>query len=588
MSQILDPSAELMQAMQTMLIQLYTGQGIAEGLVETMKRQQEASLKPGAATQGQEAMPPETNAITQLQMEFAAKHAQLWQAMLQYKPEQPMPVVADAASNDRRFSDPAWAESPIYDYYRQSYLINAEFLRKVAEVFPVVDEAARERLCFVTGQYIDAMAPSNFAVTNPEFIKTAIETQGQSITAGIRNMLADMEKGSVSMTDETAFEIGRDLATTPGAVVFQNELIQLIQYSPLTDKVAERPLVIVPPCINKYYILDLQRDNSLVRYAVEQGNTVFLISWRNPTAKVGCDWVWDHYLEEGILKAFKIAREICGVDQVNALGFCIGGTLVSSAIAVAKGRGEDPVASLTLLTTLLDFTDPGQLGYFIDPASIAIREAKIGKRGLLTGQELSSVFSSLRPNDLIWQYVVGNYLKGRTPPAFDMLFWNADSTSMPGPFAVFYLRKLYLENLLRIPGKLQLCGVKVDLRRINMPTFLFASREDHIVPWKGAYLSRGLLGGKTTFVKGASGHISGVVNGPIKNKRSYWTSDSTSPDPEEWMAASTEHKGSWWPCWAKWLADFGGKQCAARRRLGNKTYKQIEPAPGSYVKEKCE
>jgi len=585
MSAAPDPSAQAMQAM------LQAGQAWTQNFAQWLAAHQ-AAMQKGAAAEttasaanaGKPAGLPD--AIVKLQQEFSERHARLWQAQIKRLPDQPSPAVATPAPGDRRFSAPEWAESPIYDYLRQAYLINAEFLGKAVDSLSLPDVNTKNRLRFMTRQIVDALAPSNFAATNPEFIKIALETKGESITAGIKNLIADIEKGRISMTDDAAFEVGRNLAVTPGAVVFENELMQLIQYAPTTEKVAQVPLVIVPPCINKFYILDLQAENSFVRYAVAQGITVFLLSWRNPKADFG-HLTWDDYLEQGALKALDVASKICGVKQVNALGFCVGGTLLTSALAVARARGEDPVASLTLLTTLLDFSDPGELGYFIDEAAVASRETSIGKGGLMMGSELAAVFSSLRANDLIWQYVVGNYLKGRTPAAFDLLFWNSDSTNLPGPFAAWYLRNLYLNNSLRVPGKLKMCGTKVDLRRVDMPAFLLASREDHIVPWQAAYLSRELLGGKTTFTMGASGHIAGVINPPEKNKRSYWTSGNASnnTDAADWLAGATEHPGSWWPHWAEWLADFGGKQRKARVRLGNATYKPGEPAPGRYVRE---
>jgi len=360
----------------------------------------------------------------------------------------------------------------------------------------------------------------------------------------------------------------------------------LIQYAPLTDKVQERPLLLVPPCINKFYILDLQPESSFVRHAVEQGHTVFVVSWRNGCAEIE-HLGWDDYLEKGALEALRVAREISGTEQINALGFCVGGTILSSALAVAAGRGETPVASLTLMTTLLDFAEPGDLGCFIDEATVALREATLGKGGLLPGRDMATVFSSLRANDLIWNYVVGNYLKGEKPQAFDLLYWNADSTNLPGPFLAYYLRHMYLENALRLPGKLEMLGVKVDLSKIKAPAYVLATREDHIVPWQAAYQSRHLLGGKNKFVLGASGHIAGAINPASKNKRSYWTNDSVADTPEEWLESAEEHKGSWWTHWSKWLQQFGGKQVAARVKPGNKKYKQIEPAPGRYVKEKA-
>ncbi len=533
-----------------------------------------------------EAWQPQGDALAALQNEWRERHAALWQAMLARRGGDVSPTVAPAEPGDRRFDHPAWAESPIFDYLRQAYRINSDYLKKAVEAAPVADGQAKDRLRFVTRQFVDAMAPSNFVATNPEFVQKALETQGQSITQGIQNLIADLEKGRISMTDESLFEVGRNLAITPGAVVYENELMQLLQYAPLTDKVAKRPFVMVPPCINKYYILDLQPENSFVRYAVEQGHTVFLVSWRNAKAEQG-HLTWDDYIERGVLKAFGVVKDICGVDQVNALGFCVGGTIISSALSVMRARGGNEVASLTLLTTLLDFSEPGELGCFIDEASVVARENTIGKGGLLTGRELSTVFSALRANDLIWQYVVGNYLKGIKPAPFDLLYWNSDSTNLPGPFAAWYLRNMYLENNLRVPGKLAMCGVKADLRKVDMPVFILATREDHIVPWQTSYLGRALLGGKTTFVLGASGHIAGVINPAGKNKRSYWINDGEAASADEWLAGATETKGSWWPRWAEWLKQFGDGEVAARGRLGSRAHPAGEPAPGRYVKEKA-
>ncbi|MBT0963652.1 PHA/PHB synthase family protein [Denitromonas iodatirespirans] len=528
---------------------------------------------------------PETEAMSTLQQDFARRHAQLWSHMLQRQPGSSAEPLVPAPRGDRRFSSEAWQESPMYDYLRQAYLLNAEYLNQVADALPVADGRAKARLQFLTRQYVDALAPSNFAATNPEFIKKALETKGESISAGIQNLLADMEKGRISMTDDEAFEVGRNLATTPGTVIYENALMQLIQYSPLTDKVATNPLLIVPPCINKFYIMDLQPHNSLVRFIVEQGFTVFLVSWRNPKGDLA-HASWDDYLEQGPLAALDVVRQVTGVKKPNVLGFCVGGTLLTSALAVARGRGEDPVESLTLMTTLLDFADAGELGCLVDETSVAAREATIGKGGLLPGQELANVFSALRANDLVWQYVVGNYLKGDKPAAFDLLYWNSDSTNLPGPFLSWYLRNMYLENNLRVPGRLKMLGVKVDLGKVDVPAYLLAAREDHIVPWQSAYLARKLLGGETTFVLGASGHIAGAINPASKNRRSFWTGDGQSAAPEEWLEGAEEQPGSWWLHWIEWLKKRGGKTIAARGRLGNATYQAIEPAPGRYVKEK--
>lgn len=521
-----------------------------------------------------------------LQREHAAMHARLWQSMLERKEgNQAEPVIAPPPG-DRRFNAPEWNESPFHDFMRQAYLINARFLGNVADMLPIPDSSARNRLQFMMRQYIDAVAPSNFAATNPEVVRKAIDTGGESLTQGLLNLISDVEKGRISMTDDEAFEVGGNLATTPGSVIYQNELMQLIQYAPLTEKVSKCPLLIVPPCINKYYILDLQAENSFVRYAVEQGITVFLVSWRNPKA-AQAHLGWDDYLDKGVLQAIEIVRRVTRVAKPNVLGFCIGGTLLAAALAVVRAKGEDPVESVTFLTTMLDFAETGDISCYVDEASVASSEAGIGKGGLMTARELSQVFSSLRPNDLIWNYVVDNYLKGNKPTAFDLLYWNSDSTNLPGPFAAYYLRNTYLENNLRVPGKLTMLGESVDLGRIDCPTYFIAAREDHIVPWKTSYLGRRLLSGESTFVLGASGHIAGVVNPASKNKRSFWTNDDAAATSDEWLAGAGEHRGSWWPHWMEWLRKRSGDPVAARTKPGSREYRVIEAAPGSYVKERA-
>jgi polyhydroxyalkanoate synthase len=355
--------------------------------------------------------------------------------------------------------------------------------------------------------------------------------------------------------------------------------------------VCERPLLLVPPCINKYYILDLQPENSLVRYAVEQGHTVFLISWCNPDASLA-HLRWDDYVQEGVIRAIEVAQDISGVDQVNALGFCVGGTILSTTLALMAAHGKKPVSSLTLLTTLLDFSDAGVLEVFIDEAQVSMREQTIGRGGLMLGRDFASAFSSLRPNDLVWNYVKTNYLKGEAPPPFDLLYWNSDSTNLPGPMFCSYLRNMYLENRLREPGGFSVCGEKIHLSRIDAPTFIFGSREDHIVPWQSAYTSMSLLNprksGRNRFVLGASGHIAGVINPPAKRKRSYWVNDDAADDAESWLAGAVEHPGSWWTEWAEFLKSHGGKQVKAPRKFGSTRYKPIESAPGRYVKVKAE
>ncbi|MCL1826237.1 MAG: class I poly(R)-hydroxyalkanoic acid synthase [Betaproteobacteria bacterium] len=561
---------------------MQAGQAMMQGFFETLAKQQVA-MQDSTGLASTKIPMPDNETLTRLQKEFASNHMALWTSMLGRKPGESSEPVVSPEAGDKRFSSSEWTDNPMFDYLRQAYLINSNFLREATDSVPMNDGRAKARLQFLTRQYIDALAPSNFAATNPEFIRAALETEGQSITRGVQNLLSDLEKGRVSMTDETVFEVGRELAITSGAVIFENDLFQLIQYAPLTEKVAQTPFLIVPPCINKYYILDLQAENSFVRYIIEQGHTVFLMSWKN-AGQEDANKTWHDYVEQGPLIALKVVREVTKVQKPNILGFCVGGTILATALAVARARGEDPVASVTFLTTLLDFSDTGEIGCLIDEASVQMRENSIGKGGLLRGQELANVFSFLRANDLVWQYVVGNYLKGGTPKAFDLLHWNSDATNLPGPFLAWYLRNMYLENSLRIPGRLTVAGQKVDLGKIDAPVYFFAAREDHIVPWTTSYLGRPLLGGETTFVLGASGHIAGTINPVKKNRRSYWTNPAKILSPDEWLEGAQEHPGSWWAHWIEWLNQFGGRQIAARGRLGNAQYEPIEPAPGRYVK----
>jgi polyhydroxyalkanoate synthase len=511
-----------------------------------------------------------------LQGDYAAQFGQLWQDFLVSKiPE----------FKDGRFSAPGWRNQPANAYSVAVYLLNGRFLMSLADAVQA-PEKIRQKIRFAVQQIVDAMSPANFLASNPEAQAKLIESKGESLLKGITQMLADMQKGRISQTDESAFEIGKNVGTTEGTVVFENKLFQLIQYAPLTAKVHQRPLLMVPPCINKFYILDLQPENSVVRYAVEQGHTVFLVSWANPD-KTMSDVTWDDYIEQGAIKAIEVAREISKQDKINAFGFCVGGTIISTALAVLADRGEHPVSSLTLLTTLLDFSDTGVLDIFIDEQQVAKHEEKLSAGGLLPGSDLATTFSSLRANDLVWNYVQKNYLKGEAPPPFDLLYWNADSTNLPGPMFCWYLRNTYLENNLKISNKLQVAGNKVDLGKIDAPVFIYGSKEDHIVPWQAAFASSALLNpGKkkrNRFVLGASGHIAGVVNPPLKKKRSYWINSGVSTDPQSWFDGAREHPGSWWPEWANFLAEHGGEMMKAPAHPGNQIYKKIEPAPGRYV-----
>ncbi len=525
-----------------------------------------------------------TKRITEMQQDYLKQVTGFWtSAMGGANPWQPVAPAGDAS--DKRFAGEAWNGDPRFDMIKRAYLAYSTFLNNSVEAAPV-DERTKGQLRFAVRQIVDAMSPANYFATNPEAMQLAVESGGQSIAEGLSLFFHDIAAGRISITDERAFEVGKNLATTPGSVVFENDLIQLIQYAPTTPKVHKYPLVIIPPCINKYYILDLQPENSLVRYAVEQGHTVFMASWRNITPEFG-HLTWDDYLEQGVMKAMAVAREIQGSEKVNTLGFCIGGTLLASAIAVMKAQGEDRVASMTLLTAMLDFSDTGEIGLLVSPESIAKREAAIGKGGVMPGKELGLVFSSLRANDLVWPYVVSRYLKGKASPAFDLLYWNSDGTNLPGPMFCWYVRNTYLENRLREPGKTVQCDVPVDLSDVDCPAFLYASREDHIVPWATAYASHELLSGDTTFVLGASGHIAGVINPAAKNKRNYWTGGKAGSDAETWLATAESVPGSWWPNWKDWLASHAGALVAARKTLGSAKYAVVEPAPGRYVKAKA-
>ncbi|MCC6609105.1 MAG: class I poly(R)-hydroxyalkanoic acid synthase [Burkholderiales bacterium] len=490
-------------------------------------------------------------------------------------------TVARPDPGDRRFAAAEWRNDAYFDFIKQSYLLNAQFLAELVESAEI-EPRAKGRLRFYARQLIDAASPANFAATNPEVLRLARETNGEAVTRGAQNLLGDFSRGRISTTDESAFGVGRNIAVTPGTVIFENELIQLIQYAPAGAAVRRRPLVIVPPCINKFYVLDLTPENSFVRYAVERGNTVFMVSWRNLTSELG-HLTWDDYVRDGVIKALEIAREVAKADQVNALGFCVGGTLLASALAVLLARGDDWAASLTLLATLLDFSDAGEIGLFVDEASVAAKEAEIGRGGIMEGRNLAFVFSMLRANDLVWSYVVNNYLKGRSPEPFDILYWNADSTNLAGPWYCWYVRNMYLENRLREPAALTVCGEPVDLGRLRMPAYVLATREDHIVPWRSSYAATALLKGRTRFVLGASGHIAGVVNPASKNRRSYWTSEFLAASPDTWLKGAREVRGSWWGDWDGWLARFADGETPAPERPGGGEYERIEDAPGRYV-----
>ena len=563
-------------------------QHMQETLAAGFKQAMAAFPAESATGQARPALSLDPAKLFALQQRYMEEASSLWSQCLQ-------PGAAAPTAADRRFSADAWRKNPLSQFSACAHLLNSHALMGLADAVEG-DEKTRARVRFAVEQWLAATAPSNFLALNAEAQQKAIDSRGESIAQGMANMLHDLKQGHVSMTDESVFEVGKNVATTEGAVVFENDYFQLLEYKPLTDKVHEKPFLMVPPCINKFYILDLQPANSLIRYAVAQGHRTFVLSWRNPDESMAGK-TWDDYIEHAAIKAISVVREITGADTINALGFCVGGTILGTALAVLAARGEKPVASVTLLTSLLDFTDTGILDIFIDESSVEYREAEMGKGGLLKGSDLASTFSFLRPNDLVWNYVVGNYLKGETPPPFDLLYWNSDSTNLPGPFYAWYLRNTYLENNLVKPGHTVVCGQKVDLSALDMPAYIYGSREDHIVPIGGAYASTQVLPGKKRFVMGASGHIAGVINPPAKNKRSYWTNDKPPASKAAgakfpathagWLKGATEHPGSWWTDWSAWLAGHAGKLVAAPKSYGSRQYKVLEPAPGRYVKVKA-
>lgn len=486
---------------------------------------------------------------------------------------------------DRRFSGAEWEESPVHNYIKQSYLLSSRWLTGLVND-STLDDATKKKCDFYTRQFIDAMSPSNFALTNPEVLKETMESKGQNLVAGLENLMQDMEKGQMSITDESAFTLGENLATTEGSVVFQNKLIQLVHFKPLTEKVNEHPILIVPPCINKYYILDLSKDNSYVRYCLEQGNDVYIISWRNPDESLG-DVTWDEYLSDGTIPAIDVVKAISGAKKINAVSWCIGGTMLATTIAVLAAKRKKPIASATFFTTLLDFSDPGEIGVFIDESQVKQHEHKLAEGGVMPGKQLATTFAMLRANDLIWSYVVNNYLKGKTPPPFDILYWNGDSTNMTAAMYTWYLRNMYLENNLAKPGGVSLCGVKVDLGKIDCPTYFLSAIEDHIAPWKTTFIGTELVKGPVDFVLTGSGHVAGVINPANKNKRSYWVDGELGQGSDHWLQTSKEVPGSWWTHWDAWLKSQGAKTVDAPKTLGNADYLEIEPAPGSFVMAKA-
>jgi polyhydroxyalkanoate synthase len=495
--------------------------------------------------------------------------------------------VASPTKGDRRFKDPAWDEEVVFDHLKQAYLIYSDYAQSLASQAGGMEPNQHKIVEFYTKRNIEAVSPTNFAHSNPEVIARAKETGGQSLIDGFGNLLRDLERGKgqlrITMTDPDAFEIGKNLATTEGAVIFQNDLMQLIQYAPTTETVHARPLLIVPPWINKYYALDLTPEKSMVKWLLDQGHTVFLISWVNPGRELS-DKGFDDYMFEGPLEAIDVIRDVTGAEDVNVAGYCIGGTLVATMLAYLAAKGEKPVHSATLMACMTDFDEPGDLGVFVDDAQLDTLKRAIDARGFHSGDEMSAVFSLMRANDLIWGHVVNNYLLAKDTLPFDMVYWFQDGTRLPPKMIHWYLDTYYNKNLLREPGAVELGGVPLDLSKVETPLYFMSADEDHICPWASTYAGARNFGGEKVFVLGGSGHNAGVVNPPNKVKYGYRTNPDMNQDAADWHAGATAHEGSWWPHWDAWLAAHNTGEKVPALKLGNRKYKTIEAAPGSYVK----
>jgi polyhydroxyalkanoate synthase subunit PhaC len=524
--------------------------------------------------------------LMQAQLGFWQDYMTLWQNTARRMMGIESEAVIDTASGDRRFKDVAWKENEVFDFIKQSYLLSARFVQDVVAHVDGLDPKTAQKVDFYSRQFIDAMSPSNFLLTNPEVLRKTAETGGENLLKGLSNLLGDLERGKgqlhIKMTDTDAFKVGENIGASPGKVVYQNDLMQLIQYAPSTEKVLKRPLLIAPPWINKFYILDLRPRNSFVRWAVSQGHTVFVISWVNPDETLA-EKGFDDYMQQGYLAALDAIEQVTGEREVNAIGYCLGGTLLASTLAYMAARKDDRIKTATFFVTMMDFKEAGELGVFIDEEQLNALEEKMNKRGYLEGSEMATTFNMLRANDLIWSFVVNNYLLGNDPFPFDLLYWNADSTRMPARMHSFYLRKMYQENLLSQPNGISLAGVPIDLGKVKTPAYFLSTREDHIAPWKSTYRGTQLLGGPKRFVLAASGHIAGVVNPPEGGKYNHWINSELPADPEAWFAGATELAGSWWPDWHRWVSSFEKTQVPARQP-GNGKLPAIEDAPGSYVK----
>ena len=527
--------------------------------------------------------------LVQAQIGFWQDYVTLWQNTTRRLMGIEPPPVISADPKDKRFKDEAWQQNEVFDFIKQSYLLSARYVADVVGHVDGLDPKTAKKVDFYARQFVDAMSPSNFVLTNPEVLRKTAETGGENLLRGLNNLLGDLERGrgklSIRMTDMDAFRLGENIAVSPGKVIFQNELMQLIQYSPATETVLKRPLLILPPWINKFYILDLRPKNSFVRYAVSQGHTVFMVSWVNPDETLG-DAGFEDYMHKGVFAALDAIEAATGEREVNAIGYCLGGTLLACTLAWMARRGIDQIKTATFFVTLLDFEDAGELGVFIDEEQLKALEERMQEQGYLEGSEMAATFNMLRANDLIWSFVVNNYLLGNDPFPFDLLYWNSDSTRMPARMHSFYLRHMYQENLLAKQGGITLDGEALDLGAIKVPAYFLSTREDHIAPWRSTYRGTQLLGGEKRFVLAASGHIAGVVNPPDGGKYNHWVNEALPASPQEWLDGATELAGSWWGDWNRWVSTRAPAQVRARTP-GDGNQAAVEDAPGSYVRVKA-
>ena len=525
-------------------------------------------------------------ALLEAQFNAWNTYMQIWQSTAQRMLGAEAEPVVEAERNDRRFKAEDWDKNPFFDYVKQTYLATAGVMQSVVAGAESLDDKTKKKIEFYTNQYIDAMAPTNFALTNPEVLHATVESGGRNLVDGLKNFLADIDPATgrlrTKMVDSNAFKLGENIAITPGKVVFQNELIQLIQYEPTTDTVYRRPLLIVPPWINKYYVLDLGQKNSFIRWALDQGLTVFVVSWVNPDERLA-EKDFDDYVDEGPLAALTAIEQAVGEKSVNAIGYCLGGTLLGGTLAYMKAKGDDRIHAATYFCSMLDFTEPGDLGVFIDEEQLQNVESMMNERGYLDGSEMASTFNMLRANDLIWSFVVNNYLLGKQPMAFDLLYWNSDSTRMPARMHSTYLRKMYLENVFCEPGGMKINGTPINLNDVDMPTCFVSATEDHIAPWKSTYAGARLFSGEMEFILSKAGHIAGIINPPGPRQYGHFTGpDIKGLSAEEWLDQAAFHEETWWGRWAEWIAGHGGDQVPARVP-GDGGLDVIEAAPGSYV-----